>query len=218
MVHTADQPNPAEPRVVARPSDDGRPPARPSDVETPAEPVRVRSAIEAPASPESPVPSSDDGPGAPAADRPPRRAERSPSPTRAARAVRAPRSAPRRTRVVVRKVAPLSVLKFSLLFYVCLMLIVFFALVIVYVVLSAAGAIDSLEKVLGYVFGTGTTSTSGAEPLEIDGRVVFTWGLVGGLFLAVVWAMINVFVALLYNLISDIVGGVEVTLAERPSR
>ncbi len=114
--------------------------------------------------------------------------------------------------------APLSVLKFSLLFYVCLMLIVFFALVIVYVVLSAAGAIDSLEKVLGYVFGTGTTSTSGAEPLEIDGRVVFTWGLVGGLFLAVVWAMINVFVALLYNLISDIVGGVEVTLAERPSR
>lgn len=119
---------------------------------------------------------------------------------------------------MVRKVAPLSVLKFSLLFYVCLMLIVFFALVIVYVALSAAGAIDSLEKVLGYVFGTGTTSTSGAEPLEIDGRVVFTWGLIGGLFLAVVWAMINVFVALLYNLISDIVGGVEVTLAERSPR
>jgi hypothetical protein len=86
----------------------------------------------------------------------------------------------------------------------------------VYGILSAAGAIESLEKVLGYVFGTGTTSTGGAEPIEIDGRVVFTWALVGGLVFVVVWSVINVFVAMLYNLISDIIGGVEVTLAERP--
>ena len=217
-MHTADQPTP-EPRVIARASDDGRAaPAPSSEVEAPVKPVRVASPIGAPAPADSAAPSSDVAPDAAADERPARRAERQPSPARAARAVRPPRSAPRRTRVVVRKVAPLSVLKFSLLFYVCLMLIVFFALVIVYVALSAAGAIDSLEKVLGYVFGTGTTSTSGAEPLEIDGRVVFTWGLIGGLFLAVVLAMINVFVALLYNLISDIVGGVEVTLAERSPR
>jgi Transmembrane domain of unknown function (DUF3566) len=216
MVHTADQPTP-EPRVIARASDDGRASAPSSEVEAPVKAVRVASPIGAPAPAESAAPS-DVAPDAAADERPAARAERQPSPARATRAVRPPRSAPRRTRVVVRKVAPLSVLKFSLLFYVCLMLIVFFALVIVYVALSAAGAIDSLEKVLGYVFGTGTTSTSGAEPLEIDGRVVFTWGLIGGLFLAVVWAMINVFVALLYNLISDIVGGVEVTLAERSPR
>ncbi len=126
------------------------------------------------------------------------------------------RAAPRRTRVIVRKVGPLSVMKFSLLFYLCMMLIVLFAMVIVYGILSAAGAIESLEKVLGYVFGTGTTSTGGAEPIEIDGRVVFTWALVGGLVFVVVWSVINVFVAMLYNLISDIIGGVEVTLAERP--
>ena len=90
---------------------------------------------------------------------------------RAPKMTRAPRirSAPRRTRVVVRKIGPLSVLKFSLLFYLCVMLIVLFAMVIVYGVLSAAGAIDSLETVLGYVFGEGTTSTGGAEPIEIDG-------------------------------------------------
>ena len=126
------------------------------------------------------------------------------------------RAAPRRTRVIVRKVGPLSVMKFSLLFYLCLMLIVLFAMVIVYGILSAAGAIESLEKVLGYVFGTGTTSTGGAEPIEIDGRVVFTWALVGGLIFVVIWSVLNVFVAMLYNLISDIIGGVEVTLAERP--
>jgi len=119
--------------------------------------------------------------------------------------------------VIVRKVSPLSVLKFSLLFYLCLMLIVLFAMVIVYGVLSAAGAIDSFETVLGYVFGTGTTSTGGAEPLEIDGGAVFLWGLVGGLVFVAVWSLINVFLSMLYNLISDIIGGVEITLAEKPS-
>lgn len=118
----------------------------------------------------------------------------------------------------MRKIAPLSVLKFSLLFYLCLMLIVLFAMVIVYGVLSAAGAIDSLEEVLGYVFGTGTTSTGGAEPIEIDGGTVFMWGLFGGLVFVVVWSAITVFLALVYNLISDLVGGVEVTLADKPYR
>jgi hypothetical protein len=134
------------------------------------------------------------------------------------RPVSAPRfrSAPRRTRVIVRKVGPLSVLKFSLLFYLCMMLIVLFAMVIVYGILSAGGAIDSLEKVLGYLFGTGVTNTGGAEPIEIDGGAVFTWSLIGGLVAVVIWSVINVFVAMLYNLISDIIGGVEITLAERP--
>ncbi|HVF09107.1 MAG TPA: DUF3566 domain-containing protein [Actinomycetota bacterium] len=126
------------------------------------------------------------------------------------------RQSPRRTRVVVRKVGPLSVFKFSLLFYLCVMLIVLFALTIVYGVLSAAGAIDSFESVLGEVFGTGVTSTGGAEPLEIDGGRLFAWSLVGGLVFTLVWSLINVFVALLYNLIADIVGGVEITLTDRP--
>ena len=49
----------------------------------------------------------------------------------------------RRTRVVVRKVGPWSVLKFSLLFYLFVMLIIYFALMIIYWLLSAVGAIDS---------------------------------------------------------------------------
>lgn len=208
-MQTADQPTPAEPRASARPS----------DVEAPPKPAPVATAIGTSRSSGAPVSTSTDltDVGAPA-DTPERGFRRAPAAPRPTRPPRAPRSAPRRTRVVVRKVAPLSVLKFSLVFYLCLMLIVFFAMVIVYAVLSAAGAIDSLEKILGYVFGTGTTSTSGAEPLEINGRAVFTWGLFGGLVFAAIWSMINVFVALLYNLISDIVGGVEVTLAERPPR
>ena len=211
MVHTAEQPETAEPRQPQRGPDAG--------VSVP-QPRVVATAIDAPAPAASPTPSP-----APTTPTPSSGPEGSfaagPQTSRGARAAqpsRPPRmrSAPRRTRVVVRKVGPLSVLKFSLLFYLCLMLIVLFAMVIVYGVLAAAGAIDSLETVLGYVFGTGTTSTGGAEPIEIDGGSLFMWGLFGGLTFVAVWSVINVFIAMLYNLISDIIGGVEVTLAERP--
>jgi hypothetical protein len=33
--------------------------------------------------------------------------------------------------------------------------------------------------------------------------------------MVVLWSLINLFVAFLYNLLADIVGGVEVTLSER---
>jgi hypothetical protein len=33
--------------------------------------------------------------------------------------------------------------------------------------------------------------------------------------MVVVWSLINLMVAFLYNLISDVVGGVEITLAEK---
>ena len=127
------------------------------------------------------------------------------------------RRASRRTRVVVRKVGPLSVLKFSLIFYFCVMLIVYLALLIIYIVLSAAGAIDSLAKILGYVFGSGE-STSGPTPVVINGQEVFTWLFIVGVLFTIVWSLVNVFVAFLYNLISDIIGGIEVTLAEKTQR
>jgi hypothetical protein len=126
-----------------------------------------------------------------------------------------PKKATRRTQVVIRRVGPWSVLKFSLIFYFCVMLILFFALLIIYLVLSAAGAIDSLAKILGYVFGNGT-STLGPTPVKIDGPQLFKWIFIAGLVFTVVWALINVFVAFLYNLISDIIGGIEITLAEKP--
>jgi hypothetical protein len=132
-------------------------------------------------------------------------------------AQRPARKAARRTRVVIRSVSPLSVLKLSLIFYFCVMLIVYFALLIVFWILSAAGAIAAFGRVLGNLFAKGN-STLGPAPVHIDGRAVFTVLFLAGCVFTVVWSLVNVFLAFLYNLTSDIVGGIEVTLAQKPSR
>lgn len=117
------------------------------------------------------------------------------------------RKRPRQTRVVIRKLGPWSVFKFSLLFYFCIMLVVLLALGMLYSVLGAAGALDSVTKLARELFSDKT--------FEIHGDWIFTRLTLIGIAMVFVWSLINVFVAFLYNLISDVVGGVEVTLAER---
>jgi hypothetical protein len=113
----------------------------------------------------------------------------------------------RHARVVIRKVGPWSVFKMSLIFYFCVMLVLLGAGVILYGMLGAIGALDSTTRLIRDLF---------ADPsFVINGRWLFSRGLTIGLVMVVVWSLINVFIAFLYNLISDLVGGIEVTLAER---
>jgi Transmembrane domain of unknown function (DUF3566) len=132
-------------------------------------------------------------------------------------APRASRSASRkrRTRVEIHNVAPLSVLKFSLIFYFCAMLVFWVALLVIYVFLSAAGAIDSLAKILGYLFSNAPSSTRGPTPMKINSTLVFTYLFMALCVFTVVWSFINMAVAYIYNLISDVIGGVQVTLSDR---
>jgi hypothetical protein len=141
---------------------------------------------------------------------------------RAPAATRLPRRGVRRTRVEIRRIGPLSVLKFSLIFYFCVFLVIYLALAIIWGILSASGVVDSVEQLLGDIFPsgeglspTGEVSTGGAPPIEIVTGQLFTWLFVAGCIGVAIWSCINVFVAIMYNLISDIVGGVEVTLADR---
>jgi Transmembrane domain of unknown function (DUF3566). len=128
--------------------------------------------------------------------------------------VRLQEASPRRTRVVVRRVGSLSVLKFSLLFYFCAMLVMWLALLIIFLLLQAGGVTDAIAKWASELRGT-KVGTKGYEPIVINGAAIFGWLFVAGCVVTVVMAVLNLFVALMYNLISDIVGGVEVTLAEK---
>ena len=127
---------------------------------------------------------------------------------------RTPKVSAKRTRVVVRKVGPWSVFKLSLIFYFVVMLIGWGSLLIVYGILGATGAIKSITALSTKL---GLWQSSNAQP-TIQGKPLFTWLFVGGAVAVVIWSLINFFVALAYNLVSDVVGGLELTLAESKHR
>jgi hypothetical protein len=110
-----------------------------------------------------------------------------------------------RHRTTVRKIDPWSVLKLSLIFYFCVLLVVMLGLTVFWAVVIRLGLIEALQELLGKV---------GLELVRINGvniaRVIFLVGLVN----VVLWSGINVFMSFLYNLISDLVGGLRITLAD----
>ena len=136
-----------------------------------------------------------------------------PAPEPAGPPLRAERRTPEKTsrsrqaRVVVRKLGPWSVLKISFLFYLCVMVVIVGAMMILYAILGAIGALDSLTRLIRDLFAD--------QSFTINGGWLFTRGVAIGLAMVVLWTLINVFVVFLYNLLSDVVGGIEVTLSER---
>ena len=118
-----------------------------------------------------------------------------------------PTATPRRTRVAIRRIEPWSVLRVSLLFYLCVMLIVTVAMVIVYSGLRLTGILDAWSVVLGEFLG--------AENFQINGAWLLSRFVMIGLGGVVLWSMINVVVAVLYNRVADVVGGIQVTMTRR---
>ena len=140
--------------------------------------------------------------------------------TPASRAERTPARSPkpsgnRRTRVTVRRFGLWSVFKFALIFSVCMMVVVWLALMLIFFALQAAGVVDSFNNLLGCVINAKTEGTKGCVAASVDGVRLFTTLFGVGLVMAAASAILWTFIALIYNLISDIVGGVEVVLAEK---
>jgi Transmembrane domain of unknown function (DUF3566) len=130
-----------------------------------------------------------------------------PLPTERARTKRPVPARSRQAKVVLRTVGPWSVLKISFLFYLCVMVVIIGAMMILYAILGAIGALDSLTRLIRDLFAD--------QSFQIHGGWLFSRGLSIGLALVVLWTLINVFIVFLYNLLSDVVGGIEVTLSER---
>jgi hypothetical protein len=119
------------------------------------------------------------------------------------------RAQARRTRVVVRHVGPVSVLKLSLIFYFCVWLIVYFGLMIAFGIASSLGVVDKTAQFWGKLF------SDAGENFTINGNWIFTRLFLIGSGMVAVAALLNLIVTFLYNLISDVVGGLEVTLSEK---
>jgi Transmembrane domain of unknown function (DUF3566) len=109
-----------------------------------------------------------------------------------------------RNRLVVRRVNAVSVLKVSAVFYFGVLVVMLVAGAVLWNVAAALGIIDDLDKAIRSLFAL---STFKLHPL-----VALGWTAVIGGALCFLGVVVNVFAAIMYNLISDMVGGVQVTV------
>ncbi len=116
----------------------------------------------------------------------------------------------RRVRLVVRRVEPWTVLKFSVLLYVTTYLVILVAGTVLWAVASTTGLRGNIEKFIGELIAS--------DNFTLLGGTVAKASVLGGAVLVVMGAGANVLLTVLYNLIADVVGGVVVLFEERPRR
>lgn len=121
------------------------------------------------------------------------------------RVTRAPR-AERHFRQTVRRVDLWSVLKISVCFYLCALVVLLAAGAFLWWIASAFGVISSVEDFMG-------------ELLEADDFRFLSWRILRGatligVVLVCLMVVVTVLAAAFYNLFADILGGVEITVAE----
>ena len=119
----------------------------------------------------------------------------------------------RRVRRIVRHIEVWSVLKISILFFACLWAVFLIAGFIIWGVAESSGTVGKLESLITELFALDT--------FNFDGRQIFKGYALAGLILAIAGSTLNVLMVLLFNLISDLTGGLRVTMIEeetvRPS-
>jgi hypothetical protein len=141
---------------------------------------------------------------------------------RVTEAVRAARSTvsgaaargPRRARLNLKRIDPWSVMKFAFAVSVVLFIVVVVATSVLYLALDTMGVWEQVNKSLGdLVNSTGGTGTT-------TGFRITAWGVIGtsmliGAVNVVLFTALATLGAFIYNVCADLVGGVELTLAER---
>lgn len=201
----------ADTTVRIRPSGSPPPSAPPPPLQSPVPPP-----------PSSPPPG---GPGRPPAGQQNNRAPWSPGslsspqapsdgPGRKAADVGGPRS-PRKAHLVLRRVEPWSAMKFSFVVSLVCFVVLFIAVAVLYMVLSGLGVFENIIQTVTQLTTADGKATSGVdiaswfEPVRILGYTA----LIGAVNVVLITAL-STLGAVIYNVASDLVGGVEVTFSE----
>lgn len=116
----------------------------------------------------------------------------------------------RRVRRKIKHIDPISVLKISLCFYTLFLIVWLVMVALFYNFLDGLGLFDQLESL-------GRDLVLPALQNEITLGTVERWALVLGIVVVIVGSLINAFLAFIYNIVSDLIGGIEVTFSERDS-
>ncbi len=177
-----------------------------ADPPEPVRPEEYKSELPDLSGPRPPAP-----PRKPAGERPGQEPVKRPAPA-AGRVQVARHQGPVRASMQIRRVDPWSVLKVSLLLSVALFFVWMIAVAFLYLVLGGMGVWSKLNSNVGDLL-TSASGSSGGE-LVSSGTIFGGATLIGLVNIVLLTAMATVG-AFIYNLSTDIVGGIEVTLADR---
>jgi hypothetical protein len=140
---------------------------------------------------------------------------------RVTEAVRAARSAvssaasrgPRRARLNLKRIDPWSVMKFSFAVSMVLFIVLVVATSVLYLALDAMGVFTSVNTSLTDLVSAG--GGQGTSSLKITAQGVILTSALLGLVNVVLFTALATLGAFIYNVCADLVGGIELTLAER---
>ncbi|MGW4792539.1 DUF3566 domain-containing protein [Nonomuraea sp. NPDC004297] len=123
---------------------------------------------------------------------------------------------PRKAHLVLRRVEPWSAMKFSFVVSLVCFVVLFVAVAVLYGVLSALGVFDSIVDLVNQL-GKGEQGQS-SIPIDIASwfepvRILGYTALIGAVNVVLITAL-STLGAVIYNIASDLVGGVEVTFSE----
>ncbi len=107
----------------------------------------------------------------------------------------------------LRRVDVRTVAAFSLLFNLALLVTVLVAGVVLWVAASVLGAIGSLDHLINQAFGY--------QSFHLVGSELFLITVLVGLILVALATVANVVMAVVYNLVSDVVGGLRFDVEDR---
>jgi hypothetical protein len=112
----------------------------------------------------------------------------------------------RRVRRVLRKIDTFSLAKMAFLFHLCLSLVVVVAGVLLWTVADGQGLVEQLEKAV--------RANLELDTFTIEGKVLFRAGVSLAVLSAALGTGLWILGAFLFNLLSDLVGGVQVWVLE----
>ncbi|MBG0826981.1 DUF3566 domain-containing protein [Planomonospora sp. ID67723] len=127
----------------------------------------------------------------------------------------APR-APRKAHLVLRRIEPWSAMKFSFVVSLVCFVVLFVAVAVLYMVLNGLGVFDSIIQTVNQLTnpdGKSTATSLDIAPWFEPVRILGYTALIGAVNVVLITAL-STLGAVIYNVASDLVGGIEVTFSE----